>query len=53
MMSREEINDRLNQKLIDHSHDIQQQGHLVNLVILQILLDIRELLMKPSGAGDK
>jgi hypothetical protein len=53
MMSREEIDDRLNRKLIEHSHDIQQQGHIVNLAILQILLDIRELLMKPSGVGDK
>jgi hypothetical protein len=44
MMSREEFDDLLNQRLVSHS-EIQQRDHIVNLAILQVLLDVRELLI--------
>jgi hypothetical protein len=45
MMTREDINDALDKKLLEHSRNIPQQSHFVQLTILQVLLDIRELLI--------
>jgi hypothetical protein len=45
MMTREDINDALDKKLLEHSRNIPQQSHFVQLTILQVLLDIRELII--------
>jgi hypothetical protein len=58
MMTREDINDALDKKLLEHSRNIPQQSHFVQLTILQVLLDIRELLInkqkdwcRPAASG--